>query len=218
MELNSNSSMTPAGSNIGGRLSEAVNTVKCSWLCAKTSPETCRADWVQINQKVAFCWSSITNSLRYSACHAHAPYCRLWPAPLYNIFPHYLINGTIFGINLLNTKCAFWFSICLSQIFLILRRNERNMIKKIYQSSCKVPVILVRFYSNLNLIDILSKNTQISNFLIIHPLGAVLFHVDRQTERRKRHRHRDRQTDRDRDRQRQRWRASSCFSKFCENS
>jgi len=24
-------------------------------------------------------------------------YCHLWPAPLYNIFPHYLINGTFFG-------------------------------------------------------------------------------------------------------------------------
>jgi len=36
-------------------------------------------------------------SLRYPACNAHAPYCHLWPAPLYNIFPHYLINGTIFG-------------------------------------------------------------------------------------------------------------------------
>jgi len=25
----------------------------------------------------------------------HVPYCYLWPAPLYHIFPHYLINGTI---------------------------------------------------------------------------------------------------------------------------
>ena len=31
-------------------ISEAVNTVKCSWWWAKTSPETCRADWVQINK------------------------------------------------------------------------------------------------------------------------------------------------------------------------
>jgi len=31
----------------------------------------------------------------YPACNAHAPYCHLWPALLYNIFPHYLINGTI---------------------------------------------------------------------------------------------------------------------------
>ena len=35
-------------------------------------------------------------SLRYPACNAHAPYCHLWPAPLYNISPHYLTNGTIF--------------------------------------------------------------------------------------------------------------------------
>ena len=31
-------------------------------------------------------------SLRQSAWSAHAPYCHLWPARLYNIFPHYLIN------------------------------------------------------------------------------------------------------------------------------
>jgi hypothetical protein len=35
-------------------------------------------------------------SLRYPACNAHAPYCLLWPAPLYNIFPHYLISAAIF--------------------------------------------------------------------------------------------------------------------------
>jgi hypothetical protein len=34
-------------------------------------------------------------SLRYPACNAHAPYCHLWPATLYNIFPHYLTKGTI---------------------------------------------------------------------------------------------------------------------------
>jgi hypothetical protein len=34
-------------------------------------------------------------SLRYSARNAH---CYLWPVPLYNIFPHFLINGTIFEI------------------------------------------------------------------------------------------------------------------------
>jgi hypothetical protein len=81
-------------------------------------------------------------SLRYPTCNEHAPYCHLWPAPLYNIFPHYLINGTIFEKTLLNTKCAFWFSLqLLSETFLILRRNERDMIKNVYRSSCKVPII-----------------------------------------------------------------------------
>ena len=36
-------------------------------------------------------------SLGYPACNAYAPYCcLLWRVQLYNIFPHYLINGTIF--------------------------------------------------------------------------------------------------------------------------
>jgi hypothetical protein len=35
-------------------------------------------------------------SLRYLAWNTHLPYCHLWPAQLYNIFLHYLINGTIF--------------------------------------------------------------------------------------------------------------------------
>ena len=26
----------------------------------------------------------LTHCLRYPACNEHAPYCRLWPAPLYN--------------------------------------------------------------------------------------------------------------------------------------
>ena len=34
-------------------------------------------------------------SLSYAAYNAHAPYCRMWPAPLYGLFTHYLINGMI---------------------------------------------------------------------------------------------------------------------------
>ena len=35
-------------------------------------------------------------SLSYLACKAHAPYCHLWFARFYSVFPHYLINGMIF--------------------------------------------------------------------------------------------------------------------------
>jgi hypothetical protein len=35
-------------------------------------------------------------SLRYPERNAHESYFNLWPAPLYDIFPRYLINGTIF--------------------------------------------------------------------------------------------------------------------------
>ena len=65
----------------------------------------------------------------FVACNV--PYCHLWPDYLYSIFPHYLTNGTIFKKKLLNTKCVFWFPLqLLSETFLILGRNERDMIKK----------------------------------------------------------------------------------------
>ena len=31
----------------------------------------------------------------YPSLNAHAPHSNLWPAMLYNIFPHYLINDKI---------------------------------------------------------------------------------------------------------------------------
>ena len=56
----------------GWTTSEGVNTVKCSGWWAKTSPGTCRADWLQINKpKVASCWSSITNYSNDARTHKH---------------------------------------------------------------------------------------------------------------------------------------------------
>jgi len=97
--------------------------------------------WVFYNLSVRIC------GLRYPACNAHSTY-HLGPAPLYKIFKHYLINDTIFEKKkkVLITKRVFWFSLqLLSETFLILRIIERVMIKDMYRSSCKVPVILVRF-------------------------------------------------------------------------
>ena len=37
--------------------------------------------------------------------------------------------------------CALQLS---SETFLVLRRTERDMIKNVYRSACKVPVIVVR--------------------------------------------------------------------------
>jgi hypothetical protein len=46
--------------------------------------------WILRKLSVCVC------SLRHPACNAHAPYCHLWSTALYNIFPRFLINGTIF--------------------------------------------------------------------------------------------------------------------------
>ena len=69
----------------------------------------------------------------------------MWTAPLYCIFPNYLINGTIFRKKLLNTKCVFWFSLqLLSDTFCILWRTKWDMITNVRRSSCKTLFILVR--------------------------------------------------------------------------
>jgi hypothetical protein len=52
------------------------------------------------------------------------------------------------------------------------------MIKNVYRFSCKVHEILVRFSRNLNFLEGFSKNTQITNFMQILPVGAELFHAE----------------------------------------
>jgi hypothetical protein len=122
-------------------------------------------------------------SLIYPTYNAHAPYSRLWPAPLHIIFPHYLINVTIFVKTLLNTKCLFWFSLqLLSETFLIQTRIERDVVKNVCWYAWKIPVIPARLKNNLRNLDRVSKNIQISIFIKIRPVVAQLFRVHRRTD------------------------------------
>ena len=61
-----------------------------------------RVTTVTVQKQQVFQISVCVCSLCDPASKAHAPYCRLLPVWFYHIFPHYLINGTIFGKKLLN--------------------------------------------------------------------------------------------------------------------
>jgi hypothetical protein len=71
----------------------------------------------------------------------------------------------------------------LTVAFLILRRTERDMIKNVYRSSCKVPVILSVSKENRVLLTDFRKNTYLSNFMKILSVDASYsMWTDRQTD------------------------------------
>ena len=68
--------------------------------------------------------------------------------PLLQYFSTYPMKSRIFFKKNYWTQNArvFWFSLqLLSETFLILRRTERDTIKSVYRSSCKVPLLLSYF-------------------------------------------------------------------------
>jgi hypothetical protein len=124
-------------------------------------------------------------SLTYPACKARTPHCHLQPLWLHHIFRDYIVNGTIFGKKLSNTTCVFWFLLqLLPKTFLILRRIQRDIFINGKTSSCKVPVILIRFHRNLNFLDTFSgkKKLKYQYFIKIRRMGVALFHTDRRTD------------------------------------
>ena len=74
-------------------------------------------------------------SLSYLACNVHVPYCHLWPALLYSIFPHYVINSMVLKKVIKYKMWVLVFSRLLSDTFVTLRRNEQDVIKQWYWSS-----------------------------------------------------------------------------------
>jgi hypothetical protein len=57
------------------------------------------------------------------------------------------------------------------------------MIINLLMSSCKAPIIILRFERNLNFLERFSQNIKKSNFMKIRAVGAKEFHTNRQTDR-----------------------------------
>ena len=72
------------------------------------------------------------SSLSYPARNAHAPYCHLWPAPLYKVFPHYLINGTIFEKK--NTEYKMCVLIFSTTFVWNISHSKKNLAR--YDKKC----------------------------------------------------------------------------------
>ena len=106
-------------------------------------------------------------------------YCHLWPVCVYHIFPHYLINGTIFEKKKKSwtQNELFFFLQTLAETFLI----RRKILEWPCILSYKYVGLLVkyRYYCQI-LMQIFTK---------VLPMGGELFRADGQTQT-------DRQTDR----------------------
>jgi hypothetical protein len=83
-------------------------------------------------------------------------------------------------------KFVFWFPVqLLSETSLVLRKTERYtcMMKMYIDLYVKYPLFLSDFNEKLGSSwQIFFKNTQILNLIKSRPMGAELFHVDRQTD------------------------------------
>ena len=100
--------------------------------------------WVLHNLSVCIC------GLRHPACNAHAPYYHLWPTPLNNIFPHFLINGRIFEKKRV-TENKMWVLILFTTFIWNISHSKKKWAR--YDKQC----ILVFTQSTLYSCPILTK-------------------------------------------------------------
>jgi hypothetical protein len=103
-------------------------------------------------------------------------YCHQWPCLAVPYFSTLFHKRHDFqGKLTVHKMCVLIFSTSFVCNILILRRIQRSTMINVHRSSCQAPVILIRFYLNLNFLDRFSKNTQLANFLKIRPVGTELF-------------------------------------------
>ena len=92
----------------------------------------------------------------------------------YKIFcSHYLINGTIFGKNLIEHRICLW--IISAKFIWNISYSKKNWVR--YEQKCIFVFMWSVRYTwliliKLEFLDIFSKNTQISSFMKICPVAA----------------------------------------------
>ena len=130
-------------------------------------------------------YSECVCSLGYPACKEHA-LCFVLSSVASLILQYFCslsCKWHKFWRNIIEYKIFdMIFSTNLSETFCILRIIQQDIIN-VLKFSCKLPIMLVRLQRNLNFRDRFSKNTQVSNFINVSPVGAKLFQADGQMDR-----------------------------------
>ena len=139
---------------------------KQGWLCMYIVTLRCvhaaivavEKQWVLHNLSVCFC------SLRHPACNVCAPYCHLWPGPLYIIFPHCLIHGTV--IEKTVTEHKMWVLIFFTTFVWNISHSKKKWVRynKICISVFMYHLFLSNFKWNMNFRDRFSKYPQNTKF------------------------------------------------------
>jgi len=84
---------------------------------------------------------------------------------------------------LVSKECGFRFSLqLLSEIFLILRRNEHDITIMYISLHVKYPVFFLDFNETWIFPTGVRKSTGMLNFMKILPVGAAFFHADGQKD------------------------------------
>ena len=92
---------------------------------------------------------------------------------------------TNISYHIKHKMCVSIFSTTFVWNIFLSKTKLARYVHNVYWSSCTGPVILVRYYWNLNFPDSVSKNTQKPNFMKILRVGAELLHADRRTDMKK---------------------------------
>jgi len=107
--------------------------------------------------------------------------CHMWTVRLYNIFPHYLINGTIFEKKSFSIKCVLIFSTNLSETFFILKTTESDMSQIYTRLHAKYPLFLSDLKETWISRQIWEKYSNVRVHENLSSCSCV-FHADLQTD------------------------------------